>query len=101
MDMGSPGGEDNAQASTLTANADAGADAESSQARDEQPPPPRSRTRPKIDLSGALGGSTGERRKGKSMFGVLLGTLNKAKLEDRARSSSEAVRTGSIQDIHT
>jgi len=30
------------------------------------------------------------------MFGILLGTLNKAKIEDKERSASEAVSTGMI-----
>ena len=33
-----------------------------------------------------------ERKRGKSMFGLLVGTLNKAKTEDEARNASEAVR---------
>ena len=33
-----------------------------------------------------------ERKRGKSMFGRVLGTLNKAKNEDRARNESDAVR---------
>lgn len=32
-----------------------------------------------------------ERKRGKSMFGILLGTLNKAKKEDQDRNASEAV----------
>ncbi|KAI6101437.1 hypothetical protein EDD16DRAFT_1495550 [Pisolithus croceorrhizus] len=44
--------------------------------------------RPKIDLTV----QTGERRRGKSMFGIVLGTLNKAKLEDRERNASEAAK---------
>ena len=52
--------------------------------------PPAGRKRPRIDLS-ALGGGTGERKRGKSMFGVLLNTLNKAKAEDKERNASEAV----------
>ncbi len=36
-----------------------------------------------------------KRKRGKSMFGLLVGTLNKAKTEDEARNASEAVR-GSI-----
>lgn len=53
---------------------------------------PAGRKRPRIDLK-ALGGGTGERKRGKSMFGVLLNTLNKAKAEDKERSASEAVRS--------
>jgi len=44
--------------------------------------------RPKIDFTVP----TGERKRGKSMFGIVLGTLNKAKLEDKERNASEAVR---------
>ena len=40
-------------------------------------------------MASALGG--GERKRGKSMFGVLLNTLNKAKAEDKERNASEAV----------
>lgn len=56
------------------------------------------RQRPKLNLSGLTDtaasrkGPTGERRKGKSIFGVVLGTLNRAKIEDKQRMSSEAVR---------
>ena len=60
---------------------------------------PPIRKRPKLDLTGltdATGSTTrkgagGERRKGKSIFGVALGTLNKAKIEEKLRMSSEAV----------
>lgn len=59
---------------------------------------PPIRKRPKLDLSGftdATGsprkGAGGERRKGKSIFGVALGTLNRAKIEEKQRMSSEAV----------
>lgn len=65
------------------------------QSRPEAPP---ARMRPKLDLSGltdAAGtsrkGSGGERRKGKSIFGQVLGTLNKAKIEDKQRMASDAV----------
>jgi hypothetical protein len=44
--------------------------------------------RPKIDLTVL----PGERKRGKSMFGIVLGTLNKAKIEDKERNASEAVR---------
>ncbi|KAI5987624.1 hypothetical protein EDD15DRAFT_2173324 [Pisolithus albus] len=44
--------------------------------------------RPKIDLTV----QSGERRRGKSMFGIVLGTLNKAKLEDKERNASEAAK---------
>ena len=43
--------------------------------------------RPRLDL--AL--DTRERKRGKTMFGIVLGTLNKAKNEDKERSASEAV----------
>lgn len=44
--------------------------------------------RPKIDLTVMAG----ERKRGKSMFGIVLGTLNKAKIEDKERNASDAVR---------
>lgn len=44
--------------------------------------------RPKIDLTIL----SGERKRGKSMFGIVIGTLNKAKVEDKERNASEAVR---------
>ena len=43
--------------------------------------------RPRLDLDGGR-----ERKRGKSMFGLVIGTLNKAKIEDKERSASEAVR---------
>jgi hypothetical protein len=46
--------------------------------------------RPRLDLTA----SPLERKRGKSMFGLVLGTLNKAKIEDKERNASEAV--GSI-----
>ena len=52
---------------------------------------PQSRKRPRLDMAAALGGS--DRKRGKSMFGVLVNTLNKAKAEDKERNASEAVRT--------
>ena len=48
------------------------------------------RKRPRLDLSAVTGG-TRERKRGKSMFGLVLGTLNKAKIEDKERNASEAV----------
>ena len=45
--------------------------------------------RPRLDLNVD---KPRERKRGKSMFGILLGTLNKAKIEDKERSASEAVR---------
>jgi hypothetical protein len=53
--------------------------------------------RPRLDLTGSgLANATsrasgGERRKGKSIFGMVIGTLNKAKIEDKERMASEAV----------
>ena len=44
--------------------------------------------RPRLDLTI----ESRERKRGKSMFGLLVGTLNKAKNEDEARNASEAVR---------
>ncbi|KAF9513102.1 hypothetical protein BS47DRAFT_1276727, partial [Hydnum rufescens UP504] len=54
--------------------------------------------RPRLDLTGsALANATsrtsgGERRKGKSIFGMVIGTLNKAKIEDKERMASEAAK---------
>ncbi|KAF9258372.1 hypothetical protein L218DRAFT_974931 [Marasmius fiardii PR-910] len=47
------------------------------------------RKRPRLDLT-AGGGR--ERKRGKSMFGLVVGTLNKAKIEDKERSASEAAK---------
>jgi hypothetical protein len=44
--------------------------------------------RPRLDLST----DRRERKRGKTVFGQLLGTLNKAKDEDKKRNASEAVR---------
>lgn len=52
------------------------------------------RKRPKLDLSALMGAGPGAERKrkaGKSMFGVIVGTLTKAKIEDKERSATEAV----------
>ena len=46
--------------------------------------------RPRLDLGAAIGGAR-ERKRGKTMFGILVGTLNKAKIEDKERNASEAV----------
>jgi len=43
--------------------------------------------RPRLDL-----GAGRERKRGKSMFGILVGTLNKAKIEDKERNASEAAK---------
>jgi len=53
---------------------------------EQEPDSQPTRKRPRIDL-----GVT-ERKRGKSMFGIVLGTLNKAKIEDKERNASEAVR---------
>ncbi|CAA7260373.1 unnamed protein product [Cyclocybe aegerita] len=47
------------------------------------------RKRPRLDVSSLTGG---ERKRGRSMFGVLVGTLNKAKVEDKERNASEAAK---------
>jgi len=52
-------------------------------------PPPTAqppRKRPRLDLNAE------PRKRGKTMFGILVGTLNKAKNEDMQRNKSEAVR---------
>jgi hypothetical protein len=62
----------------------------------DQPPTPRvptepaamasqNKKRPRLDLSEP------QKRKRGGMFGLLLGTLNKAKIEDKERNASEAV----------
>ncbi|KAJ8074423.1 hypothetical protein PM082_015324 [Marasmius tenuissimus] len=48
------------------------------------------RKRPRLDLNAE--GSGRERKRGKSMFGLVLGTLNKAKIEDKERNASEAAK---------
>ncbi|KAJ3520446.1 hypothetical protein NMY22_g12754 [Coprinellus aureogranulatus] len=47
------------------------------------------RKRPRLNL-GALTG--GDRKRGKSMLGLVVGTLNKAKVEDKERNASEAAK---------
>ena len=44
--------------------------------------------RPRLDLAT----DSRERKRGKTMFGLVLNTLNKAKVEDSRRNNSEAVR---------
>jgi ribosome assembly protein YihI (activator of Der GTPase) len=61
-------------------------EAQPAQATAAQAPTPRKR--PRLDLTV----EPRERKRGKSMFGLLVGTLNKAKTEDEARNASEAVR---------
>lgn len=46
--------------------------------------------RPRLDLS-STGTDPRERKRGRGMFGLVLGTLNKAKVEDKERSASDAV----------
>lgn len=50
------------------------------------------RKRPRIDLTA----DSRQYKRGKSMFGILLGTLNKAKQEDHDRSLSDAVSSISL-----
>ncbi|KAF7969616.1 hypothetical protein HWV62_26785 [Athelia sp. TMB] len=49
--------------------------------------------RPRLDLSDPR-----ERKRGKSIFGLVLGTLNKAKVEDRQRNASEAAKKRQMID---
>ena len=66
-----------------------GVDAQMQDAPPAEPAAPVKK-RPRLDLS-ALGVGKGERKRGKSMLGVLVNTLNKAKAEDKERNASEAV----------
>ncbi|KIP08707.1 hypothetical protein PHLGIDRAFT_29476 [Phlebiopsis gigantea 11061_1 CR5-6] len=50
--------------------------------------PTAAKKRPRLDLAA----DPRERKRGKTMFGLVLGTLNKAKLEDSQRNNSEAAR---------
>ena len=50
---------------------------------------PATRKRPRLDLNS----EPRERKRGKTMFGLLVGTLNKAKTEDKERSATDAVRS--------
>ena len=62
------------------------------------PPNERERRRPRLNTA-ALGlgpGGDGERKRGKSMFGLLVNTLNKAKAENKERNASEAVSSLSL-----
>ncbi|KAK7030940.1 hypothetical protein VNI00_013887 [Paramarasmius palmivorus] len=54
------------------------------------------RKRPRLDLTAEPGNR--ERKRGKSMFGLVLGTLNKAKLEDKERNASEAAKKRQLID---
>ena len=62
-------------------------------------PPAAGGRRPRLNMQ-MLGMGTGERKRGKSMFGVLVNTLNKAKAEDKERSASEAVCHSSVHLPH-
>lgn len=72
---------------------------------EEPAAPPAGRKRPKLDLTAALGGApaggpgSGKERKRTGMFGVLLGTLNKAKIEDKERNASDAVSSPSSHPL--
>ena len=60
-------------------------------AQDSPTPAPAEREtkkRPRLDMAV----EPRERKRGKTMFGLLLGTLNKAKDEDKERNASDAVR---------
>jgi len=50
--------------------------------------PAARKKRPRLDLTA----DSRDRKRGKSMFGILVGTLNKAKKEDQDRNTSEAAR---------
>ena len=45
-----------------------------------------------MDLAAAADNGGRERKRGRGMFGLVLGTLNKAKVEDKERNASDAVR---------
>lgn len=53
------------------------------------------RKRPRLDLSDPR-----ERKRGKSVFGMLVGTLNKAKNEDKQRGATEAVRASVYDELN-
>ncbi|KAH8110495.1 hypothetical protein DFH11DRAFT_771111 [Phellopilus nigrolimitatus] len=64
---------------------------------EDAPPPsaaaPTTKQRPRLNLSAlGAGGGVAVRKRGKSMFGVLVNTLNKAKAEDKERNASEAAK---------
>ena len=61
---------------------------------EQEPGSQPARKRPRIDLG------VNERKRGKSMFGIVLGTLNKAKIEDKERNASEAVRISHTCPCH-
>ncbi|KAJ4490095.1 hypothetical protein J3R30DRAFT_3418961 [Lentinula aciculospora] len=60
---------------------------ETTEAAPPSPVPPPS-SRPRISLSNGTRGGRG----GKSMFGLVLGTLNKAKIESKEREASDAAK---------
>lgn len=47
------------------------------------------RKRPRLDLGAVAGG---QHKRGRNMFGILVGTLNKAKIEEKEKSASEAAK---------
>ncbi|KAJ3776226.1 hypothetical protein FB446DRAFT_721942 [Lentinula raphanica] len=61
---------------------------DAAEATPPSPVPPPTSTRPRI----ALGNGTRGGRGGKSMFGLVLGTLNKAKIESKEREASDAAK---------
>ena len=56
---------------------------------------PATRKRPRLDLTS----EPRERKRGKTMFGLLVGTLNKAKTEDKERSATNAVRPSPLASV--
>ncbi|EJD38698.1 hypothetical protein AURDEDRAFT_116359 [Auricularia subglabra TFB-10046 SS5] len=82
---------------TPAAESEARAPSPSASAPPPEPEPtrPKPAVRPKLDLSAKAAGKRGG---GRSMFGVLLGTLNKAKIEDKERSASDAAKKRALID---
>ncbi|KAH7104387.1 hypothetical protein BKA62DRAFT_694539 [Auriculariales sp. MPI-PUGE-AT-0066] len=61
--------------------------------------PPKPAVRPKLDFKVERAGGAGVRKRaGRTMFGVVLGTLNKAKIEDKERAASEAAKKRALID---
>ncbi|KAF5354912.1 hypothetical protein D9756_005626 [Leucocoprinus leucothites] len=58
---------------------------------DAPKPVAETRKRPRLDLTAMTGGNR-ERKRGKTMLGLVVGTLNKAKIEDKERNASEAAK---------
>lgn len=77
---------DTSQQQSQQGNASGDANA-TTNVEDSQKP---TRKRLRIDMDATA--DTSVRKRGKSMFGLVLGTLNKAKDEDRARNNSEAAK---------